>query len=96
MLRQPECHITATGWSIPVLTVTSGASVARTQNTTIARDCWDLLGPAASCPLTTCLLPGEGGRGEVSSQDIEWREGGREEGDVASQSPQHYLDTGRT
>ena len=95
MLRQPECHITATGWSIPVLTVTSGASVARTQNTTIARDCWDLLGPAASCPLTTCPpCLGEGGGGEVSSQDIEWR-GGRE-GDVASQSPQHYLDTGRT
>ena len=98
VLRQLECHITGSGWSILVLTVTSGASVAR--ENTKHNNSQGLLGPAGTCCLLSshdlpCCPGRRGGReGWVSSQDIEWRRGRR--GDVASQSPQHYLDTGRT
>ena len=50
VLRQLECHITGSGWSILVLTVTSGASVAR--ENTKHNNSQGLLGPAGTC----CLL----------------------------------------
>ena len=64
----------------------------RTQNTTIARD---LLPSCCLLSSPSPCLPGEGGGGGGCPLKI-LSGGGRGGGDVASQSPQHYLDTGRT
>ena len=92
----------ATGWSIPVLTVTSGPGGGqRTPENTKHNNSQGLLGPAGTCCLLSSHhlpgLPGErGGGGGCPLKILSGGREGGEEGEVASQSPQHYLDTGRT